>query len=471
MVKNMHSTVKTARYSWRLCAVTALASLFIHPMLAQANSSDNLPSIEIFMENFDSLRSEEPTIYAPVLPVSPKAAIKEKPVAVEKQTLHKVPLQKPLPKKQPKPHIAETPKLKPVVTLEPIPAPKAAPIPAPVQVPKVATMDNQVKLPIPSLPPVVAVPEKKQALPQPLPAPISQVEPKPLPPVQAQPLKDVRPQPVIANQVPVPPVPKIEPPKPLPAPPVMPAVSAPPPPPVTPPLPKAAEKSAAPTAEPRTVATAMREWLSSEDDKAAKEAPKPVVKEVVPPKKDNVVPAPQEAIESKLPPLPPLPPLKPSNIKASPNSPELPKPLVAAPKAAPLALVPPPPLPDEPQKIASLPKAQPTAIMANSSKKNMLVSLGFNKNQLVINDAEKQKIIAKLQNFIKTSERFTIISFASSDPDQSGSDRRISLQRAIAVRKLIIDLGIDEMRINVQALGDASQTSTKDHVDIFTLDE
>jgi outer membrane protein OmpA-like peptidoglycan-associated protein len=69
------------------------------------------------------------------------------------------------------------------------------------------------------------------------------------------------------------------------------------------------------------------------------------------------------------------------------------------------------------------------------------------------------------------SKRVRIVSYASSN-DKPNDARRISLQRAIAVRKVLIDKGIEHNRINVQALGDSKgEGAIVDRVEVIPLKE
>jgi outer membrane protein OmpA-like peptidoglycan-associated protein len=62
--------------------------------------------------------------------------------------------------------------------------------------------------------------------------------------------------------------------------------------------------------------------------------------------------------------------------------------------------------------------------------------------------------------------RVQLLSYAS-DPEKNVSRaRRLSLERAVAVRKLLIDNGLDSTRIEVRALGDQNAGGAPDRVDV-----
>ena len=107
---------------------------------------------------------------------------------------------------------------------------------------------------------------------------------------------------------------------------------------------------------------------------------------------------------------------------------------------------------------------------ANAPSGNVkIANFSYSKGQFAIADDSKKQLDTVLKG-MPASKRLLIISYASGTPDQAGSDRLLSLQRAIEVRKYMLGQGIDEMHINVQAMGDTSPTDDKDHIDLFTLE-
>ncbi|MDE3060990.1 MAG: OmpA family protein [Pseudomonadota bacterium] len=65
------------------------------------------------------------------------------------------------------------------------------------------------------------------------------------------------------------------------------------------------------------------------------------------------------------------------------------------------------------------------------------------------------------------NERITLIAYASAVGDQASTARRVSLSRALSVRAYLIDAGVNNLRINVQAEGDKSPGGDPDRVDMF----
>ena len=65
------------------------------------------------------------------------------------------------------------------------------------------------------------------------------------------------------------------------------------------------------------------------------------------------------------------------------------------------------------------------------------------------------------------SQRVTIIAYATATGDQASTARRVSLSRALSVRAYLIDAGVNNLRINVQAEGDKNPGGEPDRVDIL----
>ncbi|HZB90781.1 MAG TPA: OmpA family protein, partial [Stellaceae bacterium] len=69
--------------------------------------------------------------------------------------------------------------------------------------------------------------------------------------------------------------------------------------------------------------------------------------------------------------------------------------------------------------------------------------------------------------------RLQLVAHASGGSDESNEARRISLQRALAVRSYLIDRGIASTRMDVRALGNRSEGGSGgplDRVDVVMLD-
>jgi outer membrane protein OmpA-like peptidoglycan-associated protein len=120
-----------------------------------------------------------------------------------------------------------------------------------------------------------------------------------------------------------------------------------------------------------------------------------------------------------------------------------------------------------PPEVASLPA--PTPQEPSTGMPNVLASVLFTAEQTDVPSAEETKLKAVVAQMNQDpSVRINIISYASSADGQNSSARRVSLKRALAVRKYFIGAGLDGTRINVQAMGSSGEGS-KDRVDILRL--
>lgn len=61
----------------------------------------------------------------------------------------------------------------------------------------------------------------------------------------------------------------------------------------------------------------------------------------------------------------------------------------------------------------------------------------------------------------------SVVAYASGTEDQASIARRVSLSRALAIRAFLIDAGIDNLRINVQAMGNKAEGGNPERADVF----
>ncbi|MBY0406195.1 MAG: OmpA family protein, partial [Rickettsiales bacterium] len=83
---------------------------------------------------------------------------------------------------------------------------------------------------------------------------------------------------------------------------------------------------------------------------------------------------------------------------------------------------------------------------------------------LTVNDELNKLAKQLIQN---DNSRVTLIAYASAAGDQASTARRISLSRALSVRAFLIDAGVNNLRINVQAEGDKNPGGDADRVDLY----
>lgn len=142
--------------------------------------------------------------------------------------------------------------------------------------------------------------------------------------------------------------------------------------------------------------------------------------------------------------------------------PLVPQALATAPAAAPVETAP-------AQNVAALPTQPAPATAEAGGAPNVLASILFTAEQADIPSGEEAKLKAIADKMTQDGLlRINIISYASSADGQTSTARRVSLKRALSVRKYFIAAGLDGTRINVQAMGSSGE-GPQDRVDILLL--
>ncbi len=132
------------------------------------------------------------------------------------------------------------------------------------------------------------------------------------------------------------------------------------------------------------------------------------------------------------------------------------EPAAVAPAPAPAPAVAAPAKPAE-TKVASLPPAPET----------LTISFAVGVPEVPTSSASGIKTLAARLK-ADAALRVQLLAFAS-DPEKSVSrSRRLSLERAVNVRKQLLDAGVDSTRIEVRALGEQSGEGAPDRVDAIT---
>ncbi len=109
-----------------------------------------------------------------------------------------------------------------------------------------------------------------------------------------------------------------------------------------------------------------------------------------------------------------------------------------------------------PAKIAADGKTPPTLRVVFKSTETTI--------PLTVNDELNKLAKQLIQN---DNQRVTLIAYATAAGDQVSTARRISLSRALSVRAFLIDAGVNNLRINVQAEGDKNPGGEPDRVDLY----
>lgn len=145
-------------------------------------------------------------------------------------------------------------------------------------------------------------------------------------------------------------------------------------------------------------------------------------------------------------------------------------PEAAAPPVAPPASTPEVPAasdssPDTLQDPAPEPETQ-TAALPPASEEIESVSVSFAAQDTSLSqggEAALQPIIERMS--ADEDVRVRLMAYAASNDDSPSSVRRLSLNRAIAVREFLMNQGVQSTRIEVRALGDQSEDGDPDRVD------
>ncbi len=186
-------------------------------------------------------------------------------------------------------------------------------------------------------------------------------------------------------------------------------------------------------------------------------APAPAAAPATPPKPPQqvaVAPAPQVLTPPARPATPPA-----AAPAAAPTPTAAPAPAPAAkpaeaPKAEPqVAAIPAAPRPSEPAKTEAPTGEKPLTIVYTTG------------SQIPTDAAASMKDLT--DRLAKdASLRVQLMSYASDAEKNVSRSRRLSLERAVAVRKMLMDNGVDSTRIEVRALGDQNAGGAPDRVDV-----
>jgi len=145
--------------------------------------------------------------------------------------------------------------------------------------------------------------------------------------------------------------------------------------------------------------------------------------------------------------------------------------------AAPAPATPTPPVPPQPGKTSN---ASPAVDATNKAlaetakpvgdKTPPALTIGFKSTETSVPLSMSEPLNKLAKQLIQNDkQRLTIIAYASTAGDQVSTARRISLSRALSVRAFLIDAGVANLRINVQAEGDKNPGGDPDRVDLFVL--
>lgn len=162
-------------------------------------------------------------------------------------------------------------------------------------------------------------------------------------------------------------------------------------------------------------------------------------------------------------------PLPPVAVEPLPEPPPAPEPSTTAT----VALVPPEPEPaPEPEPVA-VPEPEPivaalTPEPAPASGEILSIPFTGGSSELPGGAEENLKAIAA-QLAAGDGLRAQVKAYADGSSGSASSARRLSLSRALAVRSILIELGVRSTRIDVRALGDRNEGGAPDRVDVLVI--
>ena len=172
--------------------------------------------------------------------------------------------------------------------------------------------------------------------------------------------------------------------------------------------------------------------------------------ETGPDKTNKAVPVPPvDVSEAPMLDLPPLPPAD----DAAKELPPLPEGEKKAEEAAPA----------KEQELASLPDAKDEAATGAPS---MRIEFSESETEVPLSSQPALQELAKTI-IAKKDSRVSVIAYASGGADQASLARRVSLRRGLAVRAFLIDMGVDNFAITVNAHGNKNSGGPAERVDVF----
>ncbi|MBN8542702.1 MAG: OmpA family protein [Alphaproteobacteria bacterium] len=142
----------------------------------------------------------------------------------------------------------------------------------------------------------------------------------------------------------------------------------------------------------------------------------------------------------------------------------------------------PPPLPDFSQlksspeapakktKVAMAPLPKPEFVKADIKKEpakpvvegTASAQFTFSKDATELDEASKAELTDLAKQITREDRNVRIVAYAAGTAEQASIARRISLSRALQIRAHLIDQGVNQLKINVQAMGNKEQAERAD---------
>ncbi|WP_162914982.1 OmpA family protein, partial [Desertibaculum subflavum] len=123
-----------------------------------------------------------------------------------------------------------------------------------------------------------------------------------------------------------------------------------------------------------------------------------------------------------------------------------------------------PPAPPPGRKVAAAPGMAPTP----AAEGPMLLRVGFGPGEEVLTPGAQTQLAQLAKRLAGSDERINVKAYAAEVKDGTAA-RRLSLSRALAVRRFLGDQNVAVARINVTALGAPGDSGPADRVDIVSI--
>ena len=232
--------------------------------------------------------------------------------------------------------------------------------------------------------------------------------------------------------------------------------------PATPPAPKAAAPTPTLPPAPKVAAPALPATAAAPPAPPAPKAAPPPPPEPTPEVATAPPPPKPEPEVATAPPEPaPAPPKPTPAPSAAPTPP--PEPAAPAPPAPPKSVA----APSPPAPAAPSPQVAATTPSATEAVSDEPLRLEFGADSAELTEAGKATLRVVASRLAADPElRLQLLAYAAGGADEASKARRLSLSRALAVRSFLITEDVRSTRIDVRALGNKTQESPADRVDL-----
>ena len=97
---------------------------------------------------------------------------------------------------------------------------------------------------------------------------------------------------------------------------------------------------------------------------------------------------------------------------------------------------------------------------------NVVASIAFAVREKTVEESQEHRIVQVAEQAKAEGKSVQVIAYASGGPEEASSARRISLARALDIRALLIQNGVSEEKVSLQALGNRNEGS-QDRADLL----